>query len=66
MAQIVTTAGIDVSKGWLDIALYPQHDTETLHLDRSTTDCFERLAAWLADHAVSRIGLEASGGYETE
>jgi transposase len=66
MAEIVSTAGIDVSKGWLDIALYPEHDTETLHLERSAADCFEQLAAWLSDHQVSRVGLEASGGYETE
>lgn len=66
MAQIVTTAGIDVSKAWLDIALYPEQDTATLHLERSAGDCFERLAAWLTQHEVGRVGLEASGGYETE
>jgi transposase len=66
MAQIVTAAGIDVSKAWLDIALYPEQDTATLHLERSAPDCFARLAGWLAQHEVGRIGLEASGGYETE
>jgi transposase len=66
MAQMVTTAGIDVSKGWLDIAVWPEQDAETLHLDRSATDWVDRLAAWLTGHQVSRVGLEASGGYETE
>lgn len=64
MAQIVTTAGIDVSKAWLDIALWPEPDT--LHLDRTARDWPDRLAAWLTEHQVGRVGLEASGGYETE
>jgi transposase len=66
MAEIVTTAGIDVSKHWLDIALYPGQDVAPLHLDRGPPDCFDRLAAWLIEHQVSRVGLEASGGYEME
>jgi transposase len=65
MAQFITTAGIDVSKAWLDIALWPD-ETVTLHIERGATDCFNRLAAWLTEHEVRRIGLEASGGYEIE
>jgi transposase len=65
MAQIVTTAGIDVSKGWLDAALWPI-ETPPLHVDRNQADCFDRLAAWLTEHGVRRVGLEASGGYEIE
>jgi transposase len=65
MAQSITTAGIDVSKAWLDIALWPD-ETVTLHIERGESDCFDKVAAWLAEHEVRRIGLEASGGYEIE
>ena len=65
MAQFITTAGIDVSKAGLDIALWPD-ETVTLHLDRGQAGCFDTLAAWLTEHTVRRIGLEASGGYEIE
>ncbi len=65
MAQFITTAGIDVSKAWLDIALWPD-ETTTLHVERGEAGCFDKLAAWLAEHQVRRIGLEASGGYEIE
>ncbi len=65
MAQFITAAGIDVSKAWLDVALWPD-DAALLHIERSEAGCFDRLAAWLREHGVSRVGLEASGGYETE
>jgi transposase len=65
MAQMVTTAGIDVSKGWLDIALWPI-DTAPLHVERAAPDCFDAVAAWLIEHGVRRVGVEASGGYEIE
>jgi transposase len=63
MAQIVSTAGIDVSKAWLDIALWPEASA-TLHVARDTAASFDKMAAWLHEHGVSRVGLEASGGYE--
>src|ERR1700760_1576946 len=63
MAKIVTTAGIDVSKEWLDVGLWPE-DTATLRVDRSAADAFDTLATWLRDSGVRRVGLEASGGYE--
>jgi transposase len=66
MAQMITMAGIDVSKRWLDIALWPEDNPATLHLDRAAADCFDELAAWLAAHQVAKVGLEASGGYEIE
>jgi transposase len=63
MAQMVLTAGGDVSKLWLDVALWPKR--AALHVSRDA-DGYCELAAWLRQHGVSRIGLEASGGYEIE
>ena len=65
MAEMVTVAGIDVSKHWLDITLWPDQ-TLTLHLDRGQRDWCATLAQWLTDQQVRRVGLEASGGYEIE
>jgi transposase len=65
MAQFITVSGIDVSKAWLDVALWPD-DTASLHLERKDADWRDQLAAWLRQHGVSRVGLEASGGYEIE
>lgn len=62
MAQIITTAGIDVSKAWLDVALYP--DTRTTVRVKRDDAGFAELAAWLGQEGARRIGLEASGGYE--
>ena len=59
MAQIITAAGIDVSKGWLDVALWPEEDV-TLHLERSQADCFDTLAAWLTQHAINSPNPGAS------
>jgi transposase len=61
MAQSVITAGIDVSKPFLDVALYPTR--QTIRVDRSAAGLAE-LAAWLVQHEVHRVGLEATGGYE--
>src|SRR5260221_9806583 len=63
MAQMVLTAGGDVSKHWLDIALWPKR--AELRVPRDP-DGYCELAAWLRQHGVSRIGVEASGGYEIE
>lgn len=65
MAQYIMCAGVDVSKASLDIALWPD-DTASLHLDRSENGWRDKLAAWLTEHEVKRVGLEASGGYEVE
>jgi transposase len=61
MAQIVVTAGIDVSKGWLNAALWPTR--AELQVEQSPSG-YAQLAAWLTEQAVMRVGLEASGGYE--
>jgi transposase len=61
MAQMVVTAGIDVSKEWLDAALWPKQSA--IHV-ATTAAGYAQLVAWLLEHNVDRIGLEASGGYE--
>jgi transposase len=63
MAHRVVDAGVDVSKPWLDVALWPTR--ETTRVSRDATGLHE-LAGWLTLHEVGRIGLEASGGYERE
>ena len=55
------TAGIDVSKATLDVAL--AGGDEQLKTANSPTG-FAELVEWLDGHAVQRVGLEASGGYE--
>ena len=64
MAQIVLFAGIDVSKEWLDVALWPRRN-EPLRVRRDASGLKE-LVSWLRARDVARIGLEASGGYERE
>ncbi len=61
MAQVVKAAGIDVSKPWLDVAIWPTG--EEIRVSRDAAG-LARLIAWLNDHDVTRVGLEASGGYE--
>jgi transposase len=63
MAQIVLTAGIDVSKEWLDIGLWPKKLELRVRRNR---EGYVELAGWLRQHGVARVGLEASGGYEIE
>ena len=63
MAQRVVNAGIDVSKQWLDVALWPTR--ETIRVSRDGGGLRE-LASWFTRHQVERIGIEASGGYERE
>jgi transposase len=58
---MVVTAGIDVSKGWLDAALWPKQGA--IHVE-TTAAGYDELAAWLTESGVERVGLEASGGYE--
>jgi transposase len=58
---MVITAGVDVSKRWLDAALWPTR--ETIRVEANDAG-HEQLAAWLSQHGVCRVGLEATGGYE--
>ena len=63
MAQMVITAGIDVSKQDLDAATWPGRAQIRVAND---PDGHERLAAWLAEQGAHRVGLEATGGYEVD
>lgn len=60
--SITKTAGIDVGKQWLDAAL---DDGETTKVTNDAAG-IGTLIVWLQVHAVERVGLEASGGYERE
>jgi transposase len=63
MAQIVNYAGVDVSKGVLDVALHPAK----LHLQVPRNAAgYRELMEWLRRHDVKRVGFECSGGYECE
>lgn len=54
-------AGIDTGKIWLDVACHPSG--QALRVENGPAG-HRRLADWLAQHGVARVGLEASGGYE--
>jgi len=54
-------AGIDTGKHKLDVALDGR--AERLRVD-NTPDGHGSLSAWLRQHHVGRVGIEASGGYE--
>jgi transposase len=58
---ITSAAGVDVSKGWLDLALEKRQ--ERWRLPNHAAGHAE-LAAILIRFGVTRVGLEASGGYE--
>src|SRR5438445_3761666 len=54
-------AGIDTGKRKLDVAL----DGNSLQLQvENTAEGNKALLAWLRQHRVKRVGIEASGGYE--
>jgi len=61
MTQISTTAGIDTSKAKLDIAVHGR--VEHWQVDNTLVG-WRRLAAELSGTGVTRVGIEASGGYE--
>jgi transposase len=63
MAQIVRTAGLDVSKDNLDAALWPKGGAGHRF---ARLDELPQLITWLHAQEVARVGLEATGGYERE
>jgi transposase len=61
MTQISTTAGIDTSKAKLEVAVHGR--VERWQVDNTPLG-WRRLAAEFTRIAVTRVGIEASGGYE--
>jgi transposase len=61
MTQISTAAGIDTSKAKLDIAVHGRVEHWQVE---NTLVGWRRLAAELSATGVTRVGIEASGGYE--
>ena len=61
MPQLVQSAGIDCGKRFLDVAVHPGGDQ--IRLKNEPAD-HQRLVVWLKERGVTRVGLEASGGYE--
>jgi transposase len=59
--HIMIYAGIDTGKRKLDVAL--EGCRERLRVD-NTPEGHKALSAWLLRHRTSRVGIEASGGYE--
>src|SRR5205085_12076691 len=61
MTQISTTAGIDTSKVKLDVAVHGRPERWQVENSRHG---WRRLAADLCKVGVTRVGIEATGGYE--
>src|SRR5207344_205980 len=57
----ITTAGIDTSKAKLDVAVHNR--TERWQVANALPG-WRALAASLAEAGVTRVGIEATGGYE--
>lgn len=57
----MAVAGVDVGKLKLDVAV---HGLEELFEAPNTAAGFDQVIAWLRARHVSRVGLEATGGYE--
>lgn len=54
-------AGIDAAKAKLDVAV---HGLEAVLQVANDGAGFAALCAWLQEHGVGRVGIEATGGYE--
>lgn len=61
VGSTTSVAGIDISKAHLDVALDGRD--ERLRVPNTLDGC-RQLVAWLRQHGVGRVGMEASGGYE--
>jgi transposase len=60
--DVETVAGIDIGKTWLDVALTTSADCLRV---RNDGEGHAAIVAFLRRHGVHRVGLEATGGYET-
>jgi transposase len=56
-------AGVDTGKHKLDVALHERNDRLQV---RNNPDGHGKLATWLRERGVTRVGIEASGGYERD
>jgi transposase len=63
MAQRTPVVGIDVSKEWLDVAVYPGGEYWRVTNDEAG---WRDLCQRLKGRGVRAIGIEASGGYERD
>lgn len=63
MAQIAPNVGIDVSKEWLDVAVYPGGEHFRV---RNDAGGWRALTQQLVTISPRAIGIEASGGYERD
>lgn len=63
MAHRTAVVGIDVSKDWLDVAVYPDGEHWRLTNDEAG---WQALCRRLKGRGVRAIGIEASGGYERD
>ena len=68
MQNIITTAGIDTAKAKLDIAIAAENPAGPANAAdwqvENAPDGWDELAIRLEEAAVTRVGIEASGGYE--
>lgn len=63
MAEIAPNVGIDVSKEWLDVAVYPSRECFRA---RNNACGWRELTGRLIELGPRAIGIEASGGYERD
>lgn len=61
MTSHITTAGIDTAKDKLDVAISGVEGAWTFSNDPAG---WKQIAALIVRHAVDRVGIEATGGYE--
>lgn len=59
--QNISSLGIDISKGYLDIHHLP---TQITNRYPNNVEGVEALVHWIKTHSASYIVFEASGGYE--
>lgn len=57
----IPSAGVDISKRRLDVALHGAQDELQV---RNDAEGRAKLIAWLRERGIVRVGMEASGGYE--